>query len=150
MFHEFAANSQEFIDLKQELEHFCKCLLPGDNSLGVPACSLEIFFAYPLEITSVSLDCFLDFLQNGCDKNVKFIHLKPEEVVEGWNRFKSIDPNTYSLISNHLLRNYYLDSKVLISHGIQPGPSFPSGNLLPATDFSILEAVYSRGEIYRR
>ncbi len=45
---------------------------------------------------------------------------------------------------------YYQDDRVRILIGSQPGPPFPSGNVIPAGDLSGLDAVQKRSRGYRR
>jgi hypothetical protein len=127
-------------------------ILPGDPDLCMP-CASSIDFKAHLERYAL-LDIaheFVRMLDKVCgDKfSLSFIDLAPEQKMQAINACKLVDVRVFSALVGHLLRAYYTSPLVLSRIGAGSIPPFPLGNSLPQDDWSILEPVYERGQVYR-
>lgn len=52
-------------------------------------------------------------------------------------------------LGTHVIQCYYQDERVLKALGLECRAPFPDGFNVPDGDFTLLEQVYKRGEIYR-
>jgi len=64
--------------------------------------------------------------------------------------FRQAYPDEAELIQTLTVQCYYRDSRVMRALTIQPRPPFPIGYPQDPNDFSLLEPVRARGEIYRK
>ncbi len=127
-------------------------LLPGDPELGVPNASSIDFDAYLERHDLVDLAHeFVKMLDNVCsDKfSMSFIDLDATQKMQAINACKLVNVRVFSSLVTHLLRAYYTSQSVLMRIGAGSIPPFPQGNSLPQDDWSILEPVYERGQVYR-
>ena len=127
-------------------------MLPGDPELGMPCASSIDFEAYleRHDLVGVAHE-FVRMLNKVCgDKfSLPFIDLLPEQKMQAINAYKLVDVRGFSALVGHLLRAYYTSPLVLARIGAGSIPPFPQGNSLPQDDWSILEPVYERGQVYR-
>ena len=127
-------------------------LLPGDPELGVPSASSIDFDTYLERHDLVDLSHeFVKVLDNVCsDKfSMSFIDLDATQKMQAINACKLVNVRVFSSLVTHLLRAYYTSPSVLIRIGAGSIPPFPQGNSLAQDDWSILEPVYERGQVYR-
>lgn len=66
------------------------------------------------------------------------------------NVSRRADIRMFSEFLTHVFRAYYTNRDVLKRIGSGSIPPFPDGNTIEQDDWSILEPVYSRGQIFRR
>jgi hypothetical protein len=134
------------------LQVIIDAMLPGDPELGMPYASSIDFEAY-LELHDLVgvADEFVRMLDKVCGYkfSVPFIDLAPEQKMQAINACKLVDVRVFSALVGHLLRAYYTSPTVLRRIGAGSIPPFPQGNSLPQDDWSILEPVYERGQVYR-
>ncbi|MDG1109910.1 MAG: hypothetical protein P8N60_14705 [Burkholderiaceae bacterium] len=134
------------------LQVIIDAMLPADPELGMPYASSIDFEAY-LELHEIVgvADEFVRMLDKVCgDKfSLPFIDLLPEQKMQAINACKLVDVRGFSALVGHLLRAYYTSPLVLSKIGAGSIPPFPQGNSLPQDDWSILEPVYERGQVYR-
>jgi hypothetical protein len=127
-------------------------MLPGDASLGMPKAS-DIYFETYLQhhkVNAVAI-AFVDLLDVVCEKkyNITFAAMEQPLQIKAINGCGLVDIRiTYAFIS-HLFKAYYTSPIVLAKIGAGSIPPFPHGNQLEGDDWSILEKVYERGQIYR-
>ena len=127
-------------------------MLPGDPELGMPSASSIDFVAYSVRHNVVDIaDEFVSMVNKVCsDKfSLSFIYLDAAQKMQAINSCKLINVRLFSSFLTHLLRAYYTSSSVLMQIGAGSIPPFPQGNSLLPDDWSILEPVYERGQVYR-
>ena len=134
------------------LQFIIDAMLPGDPELGMP-CASSIDFKAHLErhdLVGLAHE-FVRLLDKACDDkfSLPFIDLDPEQKMQAINECKLVDVRGFSAFVGHLLRAYYTSQIVLMQIGAGSVPPFPQGNSLPQDDWSILEPVYERGQVYR-
>lgn len=134
------------------LQVIIDAMLPGDPELGMP-CASSIDFEDHLkrhDLVDIA-DEFVRMLDKVCDEkfSMSFIHMNPEPKMQAINACKLINIRVFSAMVGHLLRAYYTSPLVLSKIGAGSIPPFPHGNSLPHDDWSILEPVYERGQVFR-
>lgn len=134
------------------LQVIIDAMLPGDPELGMPCASSIDFEAYleRHDLVGVAHE-FVRMLDKVCgDKfSLSFVDLDPEQRMLAVNACKLVNVKVFSAMVGHLLRAYYTSPLVLGRIGAGSVPPFPQGNSLPQDDWSILEPVYERGQVYR-
>ena len=65
------------------------------------------------------------------------------------NASRTVDIRLFSEFLTHVFRAYYTHREVLDQIGSGSIPPFPEGNPMEQDDWSILEPVYERGQIFR-
>lgn len=131
---------------------FLDTILPGDAGLDLPAGSRVDMAAYAAEQgIEDRLRAFLALLDevardlDGPD----FAGLAAERRLECVERAKRKDFRLANSVIIECLKAYYTDPEVLRRISAGTVPPFPDGNFLEDDDWTILEAVYERGPIYR-
>ena len=136
-----------------DLHAIIDAMLPGDTELGMPCASSIDFEAYLERQNLVELAYkFVRMLDKVCvDKfSLSFTDLDSEQKIHAINACKLVNIRLFSAMVGHLLRAYYTSPLVLGQIGAGSIPPFPQGNSLTQDDWSILEPVYERGQVYRR
>ncbi len=73
--------------------------------------------------------------------------LDPQALLE---RLKSQHFTFLNALSKKLMHCYYQDGRVMQAIGLEARAPFPMGYHVEEGDWSLLEAVYDRGELYRK
>jgi hypothetical protein len=71
------------------------------------------------------------------------------EFAECLRGFPAKQPAFAGLMSWIVAASYYQDPRVLRSIGSEPRPPFPQGHSVPPSDWSLLEPVKRRGQMFR-
>lgn len=134
------------------LQVIIDAMLPGDPELDMPCASSINFEAHlkRYDLFEIAHE-FIRMLDKVCsDKfSLSFVDLDPEQKMLAINACKLVNVRVFSAMVGHLLRAYYTSPIVLRQIGVGSIPPFPQGNSLPQDDWSILEPVYERGQLYR-
>ena len=127
-------------------------MLPGDPILGMPSASLIDFDIYLKRngLTDLSR-VFVQMLDKVCEEKIggSFANLNAIQKMQAINFCKLVDIRLFSEMVSHLLKAYYTAPSVLIIIGSGSVPPFPNGNLIEEDEWTILEAVYNRGKIFK-
>ncbi|CAD6544491.1 hypothetical protein LMG28727_04284 [Paraburkholderia kirstenboschensis] len=127
-------------------------MLPGDAALGMPSASALDFEGYQLRhrVTD-QVDTFLKMLANVAGEKFDrpFEALDAAERLAAINGCKLADVRLFSAFVTHVMRAYYTERRVLGQLSVGAVPPFPAGNEIAADDWTILEPVYLRGQIWR-
>lgn len=127
-------------------------MLPGDVDLGMPPASEAGIQSYFSQNRLVELiDDFTRLLEGvALDKcGQAFLRLDVASRLQAINACKLVNVRLFSTFLTHVLRAYYTTPAILRSIGAGSVPPFPSGNDLAQDDWSMLEVVYERGQVYR-
>jgi len=127
-------------------------MLPGDAALGMPRASTLDFEGYQLRhrVTD-QVDAFLKMLANVAHEKFgqPFDALDAGQRLTAINGCKLVDVRLFSAFVTHVMRAYYTERRVLAQLSVGAVPPFPAGNEIAADDWTILEPVYLRGQIWR-
>ncbi len=127
-------------------------MLPGDVSLGMPTASevgVQSYFEQH-GLVAVVAD-FTQLLESvalaKCGQ--AFLSLDEAGRLQAINACKLANVRLFSTFLTQVLRAYYTAPEILRLIGAGSVPPFPSGNELAQDDWSMLELVYERGQVYR-
>jgi hypothetical protein len=127
-------------------------MLPGDASMGMPPASeagVASYFAQN-RLEQLVAD-FTQLLENvalaKCGQT--FLNLDPAARLQSINACKVPNVRLFSAFLTQVLRAYYTAPSVLRLIDAGSVPPFPTGNDLAQDDWSTLEAVFERGQVYR-
>jgi hypothetical protein len=135
-----------------DLKIIIDSMLPGDPILGMPCASKIDFDTYLLKhgLSNLSIN-FVQMLDKICEEKigVAFSQLDEMQKIQSINACKLVDIRLFSAMVNHLLKAYYTSPSVLSKISSGSVPPFPTGNSLEPDEWSILEHVYERGQVFR-
>ena len=135
-----------------DLKTVIDAMLPGDSVLGMPSASTIDFEIYLKQhnLNQLSFD-FIQMLDKVCEekKGMAFVNLDEVQKMQAINACKLVDVRVFSAMVGHLLKAYYTAPSVLIKIKSGSVPPFPNGNSIEEDDWSILEPVYERGQVFR-
>jgi len=135
-----------------DLNSIIDTLLPRDEALGMPSAAFIDFYTYLKQngLTAVSLE-FIQMLDKVCEEKIgaSFVNLNQIQKMKAINSCKLVDIRLFSEMVTHLLKAYYTAPGVLIKIRSGSVPPFPTGNYLDEDDWTILESVYERGQMFR-
>ena len=135
-----------------DLKTVIDAMLPGDSVLGMPCASSIDFEVYLKQnrLNQLSFD-FIQMLDKVCEKKIgmTFVDLDEEQKMQAINACKLVNVRVFSAMVGHLLKAYYTAPSVLIKIKSGSVPPFPNGNPIEEDDWSILEPVYERGQVFR-
>ena len=127
-------------------------ILPGDVSLGMPPASeagVQSYFAQ--HDLAALVNEFTQLLEGvalaKCGQ--AFLSLDVAARLQAINACKLANMSLFSSFLSQVLRAYYTAPGILRLIGAGSVPPFPSGNELAQDDWSMLEVVYERGQLYR-
>ncbi len=66
------------------------------------------------------------------------------------SRLKTRAPELVQFLQFHTVNNYYQDNRVMKALGMEARPPYPGGYTLEPTDWSLLDPVRERTEIYKK
>jgi hypothetical protein len=127
-------------------------MLPGDTHLGMPPASKVGVQSYFAQHGLVALvDDFTQLLEGVALAKFgqAFLSLDMDARLQAINACKLANVRLFSAFLTHVLRAYYTAPAILRLIGAGSVPPFPSGNDLAQDDWSMLEVVYERGQVYR-
>jgi hypothetical protein len=135
-----------------DLKIIIDAMLPGDSELEMPSAS-EIDFSLYLKqhrLENIAVE-FIKILNEVCkDEYAKaFIELGASQKLQAINACRLVNVRVFSAMVNHLLKAYYTAPCVLTKIGAGSVPPFPGGNAMSQDDWTILEPVFERGQVYR-
>lgn len=135
-----------------ELDQILDTFIPGNTSEGIPSASEIGFFEYLKQnsLQHVAFD-LVEILDRVCMEDFRrsFIELDADERLQVLNACRTANLMVFTDFVTHLLRCYYTSPAVLKEVGAGSVPPFPSGNMMPEDDWTLLEPVYERGKCYR-
>jgi hypothetical protein len=135
-----------------DLKTVIDAMLPGDSVLGMPCASAIDFEIYLKQhnLNQLSLD-FIQMLDKVCEekRGMVFVDLDEVQKIQAIDACKLVDVRVFSAMVGHLLKAYYTAPGVLMKIKSGSVPPFPNGNSIEDDDWSILETVYERGQVFR-
>lgn len=135
-----------------DLKTVIDAMLPGDSVMGMPCASAIDFEIYLKQhnLNQLSFD-FIQMLDKVCEekRGMAFVDLDEAQKMQAINSCKLVDVRVFSAMVSHLLKAYYTAPSVLMKIKSGSVPPFPNGNSIEEDDWSILEPVYERGQVFR-
>ncbi len=78
-----------------------------------------------------------------------FADLDPTRAEAVTQTFHATDSSAAAVLGRMILQCYYRDDRVLVSLGLEPRAPFPKGHELEQGDWSLLDAVRGRPQLWR-
>jgi hypothetical protein len=134
----------------RDLRRLAAFMVPADSAYGVPGADDELIFAdiiRSLGRDAQAVSTALKLLQQIAGRDLD--SLAPEKAEMAILTLLSRDDPVVKALGRAVLQCYYRDDRVLHGLGIEPLPPFPKGRLLEQGDWSLLDAVRGRPQMWR-
>ncbi len=134
----------------RDLRRLAGFMVPADVEYGVPGADDEVIFADIIrslgrdaQAVRTALKMLQEIAGQGLDS------LAPEKAEVAMLTLLNRDDLVVKALGRAVLQCYYRDDRVLHGLGIEPLPPFPGGRLLEQGDWSLLDAVRGRPQMWR-
>ncbi len=134
----------------RDLRRLAGFMVPADVEYGVPGADDEAIFADIIrslgrdaQAVGTALKMLQEIAGQGLDS------LAPEKAEVAMLTLLNRDDLVVKALGRAVLQCYYRDDRVLHGLGIEPLPPFPGGRLLEQGDWSLLDAVRGRPQMWR-
>ena len=134
----------------RDLRRLAGFMVPADIDYGVPGADDEIIFAdiiRSLGRDAEAVRAALQMLQEIAGEDLG--DLDAEKAEAAMLTLLSRDDSVVKTLGRAVLQCYYRDDRVLHSLGIEPAAPFPRGRLLEQGDWSLVDSVRGRPQIWR-
>jgi hypothetical protein len=134
----------------RNLRRLAGFMVPADVAYGVPGADDETIFAdivLSLDRDARDVRKALALLQEIAGEDFCSLDAGKAEAVA--TALLSRDDSLVKALGRAVLQCYYRDDRVLRSLGIEPRAPFPKGRLLEQGDWSLLDAVRGRPQMWR-
>ena len=134
----------------RDLRRLAAFMVPADAEYGVPGADDETIFAdisLSLGRDAEAVRTALAMLRQIAGED--FCSLSAEKAETAAMALLSRDDPVVKALGRAVLQCYYRDDRVLRSLGIEPLAPFPRGRLLEQGDWSLLDAVRGRPQMWR-
>jgi len=93
----------------------------------------------------------LSLLEHIADRHgaAGFAEISPKDATVLLGELDAEQPAFLATLIFHTYTGYYQDPQVIAALGLRPGPPFPGGYEVAASDLSILDGVRQRSKLYR-
>ncbi|HEY1796123.1 MAG TPA: hypothetical protein VGG57_08385 [Stellaceae bacterium] len=134
----------------RDLQRLLGIMIPASGEYGIPAANDPIIFADIL----ASLGRDLAEVRTALDELATFAGgpfagLDEARAAAVAGLFLASDSHAVGVLGRHILLCYYRDDRVLRSLGQEPRAPFPQGHVVEQGDWSLLEAVKGRPQLWR-
>ena len=143
----------------RDLRRLAGFMVPADVGYGVPGADDEVIFADIIRSLGRDAQAVRDALQMlreiaGQDlasgvPDSGFDRLDTGKAEAAMLTLLSRDDSVVKALGRAVLQCYYRDDRVLHGLGIEPVPPFPKGRVLEQGDWSLLDAVRGRPQMWR-
>jgi len=123
----------------QDLRDLAGLLLPASDEHGVPGADDAIIFA----------DIVRSLGRDLADVRAALTELARHDGSIDLDTFGALSAPAATILGRVMLQCYYRDDRVLLSLGVEPRPPFPQGHTLEQGDWSLLDAVRGRPQLWR-
>jgi hypothetical protein len=134
----------------RDLRRLAGFMVPADVAYGVPGADNEVIFAdiiRSLGRDAQAVRTALQMLQQIAGRDLD--SLDAEKAETAMTSLLSRDDPVVKALGRAVLQCYYRDDRVLHGLGIEPVAPFPAGRLLEQGDWSLLDAVRGRPQMWR-
>ena len=134
----------------RDLRRLAGFMVPADIDCGVPGADDELIFAdiiRSLGRDAQAVHRALKVLQEIAGQELD--NLAPERAEMAMSTLLNLDDPVVKALGRAVLQCYYRDDRVLHGLAIEPLPPFPKGRLLEQGDWSLLDAVRWRPQMWR-
>jgi hypothetical protein len=132
----------------RNLRRLAGFMVPADVGYGVPGADDETIFAdiiLSLGRDAQAVRAALAMLQEIAGEDLRSLDMEEAAAMALLSR----DDPVVKALGRAVLQCYYRDDRVLRSLGIEPLAPFPRGRLLEQGDWSLLDAVRGRPQMWR-
>jgi hypothetical protein len=134
----------------RDLQLLVGLMIPASDEYGIPAANDPIIFADILASLGRDLgDVRAALDELGTLAGGPFADLNQERAAAAAERFLASDTPAVAMLGRLVLFCYYRDDRVLRSLGMEPGAPFPKGHVVEQGDWSLLDAVRGRPQLWR-
>ena len=123
----------------RDLRHLAGLLLPASEEHGVPGADDAIIFA----------DIVRSLGRDLADVRAALTELATLDGNIALDTFNALSAPAATILGRVILQCYYRDDRVLLSLGLEPRSPFPQGHTLEQGDWSLLDAVRNRPQLWR-
>ncbi|PDH40724.1 MAG: hypothetical protein CNE99_03100 [OM182 bacterium MED-G24] len=130
-------------------------LIPASDKYDIPGADDETIMSDIIsaarehaESFKTGLDAFDAYAQSEFDTD--FVSLDHDDRMAIVEHFQDNAPHFIHALVSVTVSVYYQDTRVMKSLGLEARPPFPEGYELPQGDWSMLDPVKERGEIWRK
>ena len=134
----------------RDLRRLAGFMVPADGAYGVPCADDELIFAdiiRSLGRDAQAVRTALKMLQQIAGQDLD--SLAAERAETAMLALLNRDDPVVRALGRAVLQCYYRDDRVLHGLGIEPLPPFPKGRALEQGDWSLLDAVRGRPQMWR-
>jgi hypothetical protein len=134
----------------RDLQRLAGLMIPASDEYAVPAAADPIIFADILNSLGRDLDdtrAALDQLATLAGGS--FADLDVTQAAAIAEKFLAADTPAVAVLGRVVLFCYYRDDRVLRSLGMEAHPPFPKGHVVEPGDWSLLDAVKGRTQLWR-
>ena len=134
----------------RDLRRLAGFMVPADVDYGVPSANDELIFAdiiRSLGRDAEAVRAALQMLQEIAGEDLGGLDAKTAEAA--MLTLLGRDDSVVKALGRAVLQCYYRDDRVLHGLGIEPVAPFPKGRLLEQGDWSLLDAVRERPQMWR-
>ncbi len=121
--------------------------MPGAREVGFPEYMVRNDAELVPELEQ-GLDMIIDATHADQGKSFFDLATSEQEILIG--KFRNSQGEFLHLLTSLVMSCYYQDDRVITAIGLEARPPFPKGNEVDPGDFSLLEPVRQRGEIWRK
>jgi hypothetical protein len=127
-------------------------LIPPDQDLNMPGAG-DLGLSHYLDQREAEAEIvkYINLLADEIKecKSVVMEQLTSEDLLELMITVKKRNLRLFHSVVSHVFRAYYSHAQILVRLNSGSVPPFPSGNFLREDDWTMLEPVFNRGQIYR-
>jgi hypothetical protein len=134
----------------RDLRRLAGFMVPADVDYGVPGADDELIFTdiiRSLGRDAQAVHTALEMLQEIAGQELD--SLAAERAEMAMSTLLNRDDPVVKALGRAVLQCYYRDDRVLHGLGIEPLPPFPKGRLLEQGDWSLLDTVRGRPQMWR-
>ena len=128
-------------------------IIPASDEYAVPSAADPAILTDIVETLVAdeqSVQLARTFIEQVCTHTADVIRVSAEEQAGAVRHVRDRHREATALLVTVTAQCYYRDNRVMASLGMEPRPPFPQGYTVEAGDWSLLDPVRARGEIYRR
>ena len=134
----------------RDLHRAAALMIPASEEFGVPGADDDRIFADLLNTLSRDLANVRAALAELASRaGGAFADLPPDRAQAVLDVFNANPSPAAAVLGRVVLQCYYRDDRVLTSLGLEPRAPFPKGHVVEQGDWSLLDAVRARPQLWR-
>ena len=135
---------------RRDLQRIAGILIPASDEFHVPGADDALIFADIVQSLGRDLgDVRIALTELSRLAGGAFADLKPTQAEAVAQELHATGGHAVAILGRVIMQCYYRDDRVLHSLGLEARPPFPKGHTLEQGDWSLLDAVRSRPQLWR-